>query len=199
MPLIGQLALALALVLAVYAVAANVLGAIYGIPSLIGSGRHAIWAMCAMVAVAAMALWSSLLHSDFSLEYVASYSSSTLPTFYKITSLWGGQQGSLLLWTLLLTTFTSIAAFQNRKRNPEIAPYALAVLAGVAIFFLGMLNFVTRPFDMLAVVPPRGPGPQSAAAELLDGDSSAVALYRLCQRQRAVRLRRRGADHRPPR
>jgi cytochrome c-type biogenesis protein CcmF len=156
MPLIGQLALALALVLAVYAVVANVLGAIYGITSLLGSGRHAIWAMCAMVAVAAMALWSSLLHSDFSLEYVAAYSSSTLPTFYKITSLWGGQQGSLLLWTLLLSTFTSIAAYQNRNRNQEIAPYALAVLAGVAIFFLGMLNFVTRPFDMLAVVPPEG-------------------------------------------
>jgi cytochrome c-type biogenesis protein CcmF len=156
MPLIGQLALALALVLAVYAAAANVLGAIYGIPSLLGSGRHAIWAMCAMVAVAAMALWSSLLHSDFSLEYVASYSSSTLPTFYKITALWGGQQGSLLLWTLLLSAFTSVAAWQNRRRNPEIAPYALAVLAGVAIFFLGMLNFVTRPFDMLAAVPAEG-------------------------------------------
>src|SRR6202046_4836736 len=156
MPLIGQLALALALVLAVYAVVANVLGAIYGIPSLLGSGRHAIWAMCAMVAVAALALWSSLLHSDFSLEYVASYSSSTLPTFYKITSLWGGQQGSLLLWTLLLSAFTSIAAYQNRNRNQAIAPYALAVLAGIAIFFLGMLNFVTRPFDMLAVIPPEG-------------------------------------------
>src|SRR5271170_5771366 len=156
MPLIGQLALALALVLAVYAVAANVLGAIYGIASLLASGRHAVWAMCAMVAIAAGALWSSLLHSDFSLEYVASYSSSTLPTFYKITSLWGGQQGSLLLWTLLLSVFTSIAAFQNRNRNQEITPYALAVLAGVAIFFLGMLNFVTRPFDMLATIPPEG-------------------------------------------
>src|ERR1700730_5541029 len=156
MPLIGQLALALALVLAAYSIIANVVGARASIPSLTASARHALWAMCAMVTLAVAALWSSLLHSDFSLEYVASYTSFSLPTVYKITALWGGQQGSLLFWTWLLTIFTSIVAFQNRRRNSEITPYALATLAGLAIFFLGMLNFVTRPFDVLAVVPNDG-------------------------------------------
>jgi cytochrome c-type biogenesis protein CcmF len=156
MPLIGQLALALALILAFYSIVANVLGACRSIPALVVSARHAVWATCAMVTIAVLALWTSLLKSDFSLEYVASYTSSTLPTVYKITALWGGQQGSLLLWTWLLTIFTAIVAFQNRRRNPEIAPYAVAVLAGLAIFFLGMLNFVTRPFDMLATIPPDG-------------------------------------------
>jgi len=156
MPLIGQLALALALILAFYSIVANVLGARRSIPVLVASARHAVWATCAMVTIAVLALWTSLLKSDFSLEYVASYTSSTLPTVYKMTALWGGQQGSLLLWTWLLTIFTAIVAFQNRRRNPEIAPYALAVLAGLAIFFLGMLNFVTRPFDMLATIPADG-------------------------------------------
>lgn len=156
MPLIGQLALALALILAFYSIVANVLGARRSIPALVASARHAVWATCAMVTIAVLALWTSLLKSDFSLEYVASYTSSTLPTVYKMTALWGGQQGSLLLWTWLLTIFTAIVAFQNRRRNPEIAPYALAVLAGLAIFFLGMLNFVTRPFDMLATIPADG-------------------------------------------
>src|SRR5262249_7068378 len=87
---------------------------------------------------------------------VAAYSSTTLPTAYKFTSLWGGQQGSLLFWTWLLSIFASIAAFQNRRRNPDTAPYALAVMAGVAIFFLGMLNFVTRPFDLISPVPAQG-------------------------------------------
>src|SRR5579875_1855214 len=149
MPLLGQLALALALILAIYSIPANLYGVDRGLPDLVASARHAIWAMCAMVTIAVIVLWTGLLRSDFSLEYVASYSSSTLPVYYKITSLWGGQQGSLLFWTWLLSIFTSIAAFQNRRRNPEIAPYALAVMAGVAIFFLLMLNFVTRPFDML--------------------------------------------------
>ena len=156
MALIGQLALALALVLAAYSIIANVVGARSSIPALTASARHALWAMCAMVTVAVGALWTSLLHSDFSLEYVASYTSFSLPTVYKITALWGGQQGSLLFWTWLLTIFTSIVAFQNRRRNSEITPYALAVLAGLAIFFLGMLNFVTRPFELLAVVPNDG-------------------------------------------
>ena len=156
MPLIGQLALALALILAFYSIVANVLGARRSIPVLVASARHAVWATCAMVTIAVLALWTSLLKSDFSLEYVASYTSSTLPAVYKMTALWGGQQGSLLLWTWLLTIFTAIVAFQNRRRNSEIAPYAVAVLAGLAIFFLGMLNFVTRPFDMLATIPADG-------------------------------------------
>jgi len=132
MPLIGTLALALALVLAGYSIIANVVGARASIPSLTASARHALWAMCAMVTVAVGALSTSLLHSDFSLEYVASYTSFSLPTIYKITALWGGQQGSLLFWTWLLTIFTSLVAFQNRRRNPDMTPYALAVLAGIA-------------------------------------------------------------------
>jgi cytochrome c-type biogenesis protein CcmF len=149
MAFVGRLALAIALILAFYSIGANLIGIRRGRSELLASARHALWAMAAMVALAAGALWSALLQSDFSLEYVASYTSTTLPTFYKITALWGGQQGSLLLWTLLLSVFTAIVAFQNRHRNREIAPWVLIVMAGVAVFFLGMLNFVTRPFDAL--------------------------------------------------
>ncbi len=156
MPELGKLALALALVLAVYSIVANIYGARRNAPDFIVSARHAIWAMCAVLTIAVVVLWVALLRSDFSLEYVAAYSSTTLPKIYKITSLWGGQQGSLLFWSWLLSIFTSIVAFQNRRRNPDIAPYALAVMAGVSIFFLGMLNFVTRPFDLLAVAPLEG-------------------------------------------
>jgi cytochrome c-type biogenesis protein CcmF len=156
MPQLGKLALAIALVLAIYSIVANIYGVRRNAPDFIASARHALWAMCAMVTIAVFVLWVALLSSDFSLEYVASYSSTTLPKIYKITSLWGGQQGSLLFWTWLLSIFASIAAFQNRRRNLQIAPYALAVMAGVAIFFLGMLNFVTRPFDLLAVIPAEG-------------------------------------------
>jgi cytochrome c-type biogenesis protein CcmF len=152
MPLIGALALALALIVASYSVVANLLGAWRRMPALLMSARHALWAMAAMVSVAVLALWMGLLQSDFSLEYVSSYSSLTLPTIYKITALWGGQQGSLLFWTWLLSIFAAIVAFQHR-RDSRLAPYALAVLGGLAIFFLFMLNFVTRPFEMVARVP----------------------------------------------
>src|ERR1035437_5189955 len=156
MPQLGNLAPAIALILAVYSLVANIYGMRRNAPDFVVSARHAVWAMCAMVTIAVVVLWVALLRSDFSLEYAASYSSSTLPTAYKITALWAGQQGSLLLWTWLLAIFTSVAAFQNRRRNPDTAPYALAVLAGVAIFFLWMLNFVTRPFDLLPAIPAEG-------------------------------------------
>ena len=80
MPDLGKLALAIALILAVYSIAANIYGARRNAPDFVVSARHAIWAMCAMVTIAVFVLWPSLLHSDFSLEYVASYSSTTLPT-----------------------------------------------------------------------------------------------------------------------
>jgi cytochrome c-type biogenesis protein CcmF len=156
MPELGRLALGIGLLLAIYSIAANLYGARTATPSLLASARHALWSMCAMVTVAIVALWTGLLRSDFHLEYVASYSSLSLPIYYKITALWGGQQGSLLFWTWLLTIFTSIAAFQNRRRNPDTAPYAMIVLAGIAIFFLVMLNFVTRPFDLLSPAPLNG-------------------------------------------
>src|SRR5579875_1719417 len=149
MAFLGKLALGLALLLALYSIWANWLGMRRNRAELLASARHALWAMAAMVALAAGTLWAALLQSDFSLEYVASYTSTTLPTVYKVTALWGGQQGSLLFWTLLLSVFTAIVAFQNRHRNREIAPWVLIVMAGVAVFFLGMLNFVTRPFDAL--------------------------------------------------
>src|SRR5579884_406666 len=155
MPLVGELALALALVVTSYSIVANVLGTQRNIPSLVASARHALWANAAMVTVAVLALLMRLLQSDFSLEYVASYSSLTLPTMYKVTALWGGQQGSLLFWTWLLALFTGIVAFQYR-RSAVLAPYALSVLAGLAIFFLFMLNFVTRPFDMVTKMPTDG-------------------------------------------
>src|SRR5271154_264276 len=117
MPNLGQLALAIALILALYSIAANIYGARRNATDAIVSAPHALWAMTAMVAIGAV---------------------------------------SLRVGTLLLSTFASIVAFQNRRRNPEIAPYALAVMAIVAVFFLGMLNFVTRPFDLMAVRPVEG-------------------------------------------
>jgi len=156
MPQLGQLTLAIALILALYSIAANIFGARRGAADVLESARHALWAMCAMVTIAIASMWMALVRSDFSIQYVAEHSSTTLWTIYKFTALWGGQEGSLLLWAWVLSLFISIAAFQNRARNPEIAPYALAVMAGVSVFFLLMLNFVTRPFVVLANVPAEG-------------------------------------------
>ncbi len=156
MVFIGSFALALALVLALYVVGASLVGARRRLPALVDSANHALWAMAGMVGAAAGVLLTGLLTSDFSIKYVAEHSSTTLPTFYKVTALWGGQDGSLLLWTFLLAVFAAVVAWQNRHTGLELTPYALMTLALVATFFLVMLNFITPPFARVFPHPAEG-------------------------------------------
>jgi len=148
---IGILALRLALFAAAYAVVTAVAGARARRTDLVASSRHAAYAVHGLVVVAALVLWRALVARDFSLEYVAAYSSSTLALPYTIAALWGGQQGSLLFWALILTSMTSLVLLQNRDRNQALMPYVTATLMGTAVFFLALVVFVTDPFERLPI------------------------------------------------
>jgi cytochrome c-type biogenesis protein CcmF len=149
MPEIGRLAVCLALLFAAYAIGAALAGAARRRADLVRSGEHAAYAVFALVALAVAILLRALLQRDFSLEYVAAYSSSTLPVPYTVAALWGGQKGSLLFWAFVLSVFSTIVHLQNRERNRELMPYVTATLMAVAAFFLGLLAFVTDPFERL--------------------------------------------------
>ncbi len=153
---LGALALRLALAAAVYAVIAAVVGARLRRTDVVASSRAAAYCVNALVAVAAAVLLRALLQHDFSLEYVAAYSSSTLPTQYVVAALWGGQQGSLLFWVLLLTTMSTLVHLQNRDRNQALMPYVTATLMITALFFLALIVFVTDPFERLPVAAREG-------------------------------------------
>jgi cytochrome c-type biogenesis protein CcmF len=146
---IGRLAVCLALLCAVYAIAAAVLGARRRQLARVASAEHAAYAVFGLVAVATGILLHALVTHDFSLEYVASYTSSTLPAQYTVAALWGGQKGSLLFWAFVLTLFTTIVQLQNRERNRVLMPYVTATLMVTAAFFLVLLAFVTDPFERL--------------------------------------------------
>src|SRR5438552_10275625 len=156
MAALGRLAICLALLFAAYATGVSILGAIRRRRHLVRSGTHAAYAVFALVVVAVAILLHALVEHDFSLEYVAAYSSSTLPTRYTVAALWGGQKGSLLFWALLLTLFTTIVQWQNRERNRALMPFVTATLMSVAIFFLFLLTFVTDPFERLPVAAREG-------------------------------------------
>ena len=79
-----------------------------GRADLIASGERAAYATVVLVILASVGLWTAILTHDFSLKYVASFTSSNLPTVYLIASFWGGQAGSLLFWTLILAIFTAM-------------------------------------------------------------------------------------------
>jgi cytochrome c-type biogenesis protein CcmF len=151
MPEIGRLAVCLALLFAGYAVVVSIIGAIRRRAHLVRSGEHAAYAVWALVVVATAILLRALLTHDFSLEYVAAYSSSTLPVQYTVAALWGGQKGSLLFWAFMLTSFSTVVLLQNRDRNRALMPFVTATLMTVSVFFLALLAFITDPFERLPV------------------------------------------------
>jgi cytochrome c-type biogenesis protein CcmF len=148
-PELGRLAICLALMCALFSIGASIRGALTRRADIVRAGTHAAWAVFGLVALAVVLLLRALLTHDFSLEYVAAYSSSTLPTNYVVAALWGGQKGSLLFWTFMLSLFTAIVQWQNRERNRELMPWVTATLMTVAVFFLGLVTFITDPFERL--------------------------------------------------
>lgn len=133
-------------------------GALRSRGELAEAGRRALFATSLFTLLAAFSLVSALFAHDFSIEYVAKYTSRSLAGPYTLTSLWGGMEGSLLLWALLLTTFTSLALRRAAERRDHLMGGAGAVLAGIAVFFLALLVVPADPFTTLAQVPADGNG-----------------------------------------
>lgn len=153
---VGSLALVIGLVLALYAVGMSLAGVYLQRRDFIASAEHATLAVWGVTTIAVAALIHALVTHDFTLEYVAHYSSTTLPLQYLIAALWGGQAGSLLFWLFILTTMSAMVLLQNREHNRDTMPYVTAVLMVIACFFLAMLNFITPPFQRLAFTPVEG-------------------------------------------
>src|SRR5688572_27321571 len=99
---IGAIGLRLALAVAVYAVVMGVLGGRRAQSRLVQSAERAVYGVFGLVSMAMIAMLYALLSHDFSLQYVASVSNRAMPTFYVIAALWGGQEGSMLLWLWIL-------------------------------------------------------------------------------------------------
>ena len=155
---LGAACLFVALLTALYAVAASLYGALPGRRRFVDSSRRAVYCLAALLALAMGVLEAAYLRTDLSFALVAQNSSTTTPVFYKLTAMWSSQAGSLLLWVFLLAVFSSAALRVTRRAHPEVVPYATAVLAGIATFFLCLVVFYESPFATLAQVPVEGNG-----------------------------------------
>src|SRR5215813_7104479 len=147
---LGSLAILLAFAVAIYAVVASVVGQIKKKPFLVVSGSRSFYAVWGLISLASAVLVYALITSDFRFAYVWEHSNQTLPTVYKFTAWWGGQEGSLLLWSWVLASYGAVVAFSNRKKHRELMPWVVAILSTVQVFFLIINNFVAPPFRMLA-------------------------------------------------
>jgi cytochrome c-type biogenesis protein CcmF len=155
---LGSGCLALALCTALYGIGASLYGARGGGRAWVDSGRRAVYATAGVLLVAFAVLEGAFLRSDFALSVVRDHSSTTTPTFYRATAVWSSQEGSLLLWVVLLSTWSSLILFLTRRRAREVAPYATAVLLGFAVFFCTLLVFLENPFDRAGTVVAEGAG-----------------------------------------
>ena len=156
---VGTIALALALALALYGGIAAIVGVRTNRIHLVESARTAAYSLFALVLVANLAMLAALLADDFTVRYVATNSSRATPTFFKVLALWSADEGSLLLWNLVLGGYLAAVAFRFRSRRPETFPWALAVMFGVSAFYLLLVLGPTTPFATLATAPPDGRGP----------------------------------------
>jgi len=147
---LGSLAILLAFCVAIYSTVASVVGRLKSKPLLVVSARRAAYVTWALLTLAAFVLVSSLMRGDYRFSYVAEHSNRTLPMLYKFAAWWGGQEGSLLFWSWLLSTYTAVVVFSNRRRHAGMMPWVLAVLTTVQTFFLLLNNFIANPFQMLA-------------------------------------------------
>lgn len=157
---LGRPALVVAAGLVVLASAAFVVGTLRGRGDILEAGRRASLATATAVALATVALVAALQSHDFSYEYVANYSSRSLAGAYTLTALWGGMEGSLLFWTLLLATFSAVSLRSATRKGmpPRLIGAAGAVLGGITFFFLLLLLVPADPFTRLSPVPADGSG-----------------------------------------
>lgn len=159
---IGTLLLMGALALALYAIVALLVGTRRRLPDLVASGRAAAWATIGLSAASFALLEFLLVTQDFSLQYVYTQTSIGQPLFYTITGIWGGQEGSLLFWLLLICLYTAAVMVVHREEHEGYMAHVVALLMGIAAFFLVLLNVEARPFiSSMAVqgaIPPDGRG-----------------------------------------
>ncbi|KAA6182906.1 heme lyase CcmF/NrfE family subunit [Thiohalocapsa marina] len=158
-PELGHVALILALVIAVIQATFPLVGSLAG-----GSGnrnwmnmaRPLAYGQFTLLLIAFACLTQAFLTSDFSVLYVASHSNTLLPTLYKVSAVWGGHEGSLLLWVLFMAAWGAAVAAFSRNLPLAVVSRVIAVQGMIAIGFLLFMLLTSNPFERLFPVPVEG-------------------------------------------
>jgi cytochrome c-type biogenesis protein CcmF len=157
-PTLGTAVLCAVLVASGFAFAVSVASG-HGRTAVLPAARASVYATCCLVALAVFLLAYSFQAHDFRIRYVAHYSDRSMPWWYLITALWGGQDGSLLWWCFLVAIWTIAVTRWLQHRYVELQPYILATLMSIIGFFAVLMLFAANPFSVSAAsVPADGEG-----------------------------------------
>jgi cytochrome c-type biogenesis protein CcmF len=155
---LGHLAVIFAFVACLYAAIISPLGAIRNDDRLVQSGRLAAFMTLPLVLIGCLGLWFALITHDFGVQYVASVSNLATPLFYRITALWGSQNGSILFWCLIMAAFVAAAMAKEWKEDKPLLPYVTMTMALVLGFFIFIQLFLTNAFVRYDFPPQDGRG-----------------------------------------
>jgi cytochrome c-type biogenesis protein CcmF len=144
---LGTIALLVLFAIGLTSIALAMLGAHRKSARLVEAAVQGVYATAAVAAFASSLIIYAFLADDFSIQYVHHTSDSAMPLFYKVTAFWGGLDGSLLFWVLLLSVFSALAVRANRRRHEELIPHVVWLLGIINLFFVGLLIFVKNPFE----------------------------------------------------
>ena len=148
---LGSYALLLALALSAYSFFAGLAALVWSGPQserLGETARRAGVAVFGVVFLAALVLVVAAFGDDFSIAYIFHHSNRDLPAPYKFATLWSGQEGSLLFWSLLLSSYGLVLRLRH-KTDARLFAYASVIIAAVQVFFLLLLNFAAHPFAVM--------------------------------------------------
>lgn len=155
---LGHLSIWFALAFCVYAAVISVIGAQRNDYRLVTSGRIAATLTFPLVALGCAGLWHALLTHDFGVKYVADVSSLATPVIFRITALWGSQNGSLLFWCLIMTVFIASVMVRNWEGERDLLPYVTLTTMLVLAFFLLLQLLLTNAFVRFDFPPADGRG-----------------------------------------
>lgn len=148
-PEIGHFALILALAMALVQGFGSLAGVIRGDPRLMALARPSTAAGSFMIIVAYGCLTQSFVVNDFSVRYVVNHSNSLLPMLYKVTAVWGGHEGSMLLWVLILALWSLAVATFSRRLPRDMIAAVLGTMGLISVGFLLFLLLASNPFERM--------------------------------------------------
>ncbi len=174
---VGFTALLLAFLAAVYAIGAALYGVRQHSDQWANSARNAAVLTFPLLLISTLSLLLALVTQQYQISYVWSVSNPTTPVFYRVTALWGAQQGSLLFWSLLLSLFAALAIWLNWRSHRRLMPYVIAYTMATLAFFVGLSIFLENPFTRYWITPDLPASARAIPAYLLIPEGAAAPPY----------------------
>jgi cytochrome c-type biogenesis protein CcmF len=150
---LGFGALVITFFISLYGIGASLYGLFRSKPAWVDSARNAMLLTFPLLTLSAVSIIYLLVTDHYEVEYVANVTSTSMPTYLKVTALWGGQAGSLVFWSWLMSVFASAVTLRKWDRDRELLPWVIVVSLVTLSFFLFLNIFVENPFARLWALP----------------------------------------------